>query len=171
MAADEFVDVVDVDDRVLRTVTRAEMRAGRLRHRATYVLLFNSRGQLFVHRRTATKDVYPSYKDCAFGGVLAAGEQYDTAARRELEEEAGVFGAALRRIGPLRYDDEDNHVNGMVYSCTFDGPLTLQPEEVAGGEWLDIDQVIERAQREPFCPDGVQALLSYLQRLADVRDA
>jgi len=170
MAAGELVDVVDADDQVVGTVTRGEMRVQHLRHRATYVLLFNSRGQLFVHQRTAGKDIYPSYYDCAFGGVLAAGEAYDTGARRELAEEAGVAEAPLRRIGPLRFDDDDNHVNGMIYSCTYDGPLRLQAEEIAGGEWLDLIEVIERAQREPFCPDGVQALLTYLQRLADARE-
>ena len=54
MAADELVDVVDAEDRVVGRVTRAEMRARRLRHRATYLLVFNSRGELFVHLRTAT---------------------------------------------------------------------------------------------------------------------
>ena len=48
MAADELVDVVDADDNVIGQATRAEMRARRLRHRATYILVFNSQGQLFV---------------------------------------------------------------------------------------------------------------------------
>ena len=104
MADDELVDVVDENDRVLRTVRRDEMRREGLRHRATYVLLFNSTGQLFVHRRTSDKDVYPSYFDCAFGGVVGAGESYDEAARRELAEEAGLEGIPLRRIGTVGGD-------------------------------------------------------------------
>ena len=45
-------------------------------HRCTYVLVFNIRGELFIHLRTATKDVYPSHWDVAIGGVLAAGETF-----------------------------------------------------------------------------------------------
>ncbi len=166
---EEQVDVVDADDRVVGRASRSEVRARRLRHRATYILLFNSRGQLFVHLRSAAKDVYPSHYDVAVGGVVAAGETYDSAARRELAEEVGVVEAPLRGIVAFQFEDADNRVNGQVYSCTWDGPLALQAEEIVSGEWLDLDQVLERTQHAPFCPDGIEALLRYLDRLASVR--
>jgi isopentenyldiphosphate isomerase len=168
MIGDERIDVVDVQDRVVGSATRSEMRARKLRHRAVYVLVFNSRGQLFVHLRTASKDVYPSHHDVAVGGVVGAGESYDVAAQRELSEEIGVE-AVPRPILSFAYEDDDNRVNGMVYSCTSDGPFRLQREEIESGGWLDLDEVVERAQREPFCPDGLEALFRYLDRLASVR--
>ena len=58
---DELVDVIDGQGRTVGTVTRREMRGRRLPHRCTYVLVFNRRGELFVHLRTPTKDVYPSH--------------------------------------------------------------------------------------------------------------
>jgi isopentenyldiphosphate isomerase len=165
----EEVDIVDADDRVVGRATREEMRRRRLLHRAAYILVFNRGGQLFVHRRTATKDVYPSFYDVAVGGVVAAGESYDDAARRELAEELGVRDAALRCMLPFHFEDEANQVNGMVYSCTHDGPVELCAEEIVSGEWLDLDQVLDRAQKEPFCPDGIEALIRYLDRLASVQ--
>jgi isopentenyldiphosphate isomerase len=168
MAAAELVDVVDAADRVVGRVTRAEMRAQKLRHRATYILVFNAQGQLFVHRRSATKDIYPSYYDVAVGGVVGAGESYDEGARRELAEELGVTSAPLRPILRFQYEDADNRVNGRVYSCAYDGALALQAEEIDSGEWLDLDVVLERTRRRPFCPDGIEALLRYLDRLASV---
>jgi isopentenyldiphosphate isomerase len=168
MAATELVDIVDADDRVIDRVTRAEMRARKLRHRATYILVFNSQGQLFVHQRSGTKDVYPSYYDVAVGGVVGAGESYDQGARRELAEEIGITTPPPKPIVSFQYEDADNRVNGRVYSCTVDGPLTLQAEEIVSGEWLDLDVVIDRAGKQPFCPDGVQALLCYLDKLASV---
>src|ERR1044071_4876993 len=89
-AKDELVDVIDDAGQVVRVVTRAEMRAQRLPHRCVYILVFNAQGELFVHERTATKDVYPSYWDVCVGGVLASGEEFDSAARREAAEELGV---------------------------------------------------------------------------------
>jgi isopentenyldiphosphate isomerase len=169
MAASELVDVVDAEDRVIGRATRAEMRAQKLRHRATYILVFNTRGQLFVHQRTPTKDIYPSYFDVVVGGVVGADETYDDGARRELAEELGVTTAVPRPILGFQYEDADNRVNGRVYSCSYDGPLTLQPEEIAQGEWLDLDVVLERTRQVPFCPDGIEALFRYLDRLASVR--
>ena len=170
MSTDERVDVVDEQDRIVRQATRVEMRAGRLRHRCVFVLLFNSRSQLFVHQRTPTKDIYAGYYDVAFGGVVAAGEDYDQAARRELAEEAGVD-APLRRIFGFQFDDSGSHLNGVVYTATHDGPLRLQASEVTSGRWLDLDAVIELTQRESFCPDGIEALRLYLDRLNRAREA
>lgn len=161
MAADELVDVVDADDRVVGRATRAEMRAGRLRHRATYLLLFNRRGELFIHLRTATKDVYPSHWDVAVGGVVGAGESYETGARRELAEEVGIVDAVPEPLFDIRYDDARNQVNGRVFRVTWDGAVTLQAEEVVRGEWLPLDAVRERMRREPFCPDGAMVLERY----------
>src|SRR6185436_908917 len=100
----ELVDVVDDTGAVVRQVTRREMRAHRLPHRSTYILVLNGRGDLFIHLRTPTKDVYPSYWDPCVGGVLAAGESFDDGAARELEEELGVT-APLERLFSLRYED------------------------------------------------------------------
>lgn len=166
---DELVDIVNEADEVVGSATRAAMRARKLRHRAVYVLVFNRRGQLFVHRRVATKDVFPDHLDVAIGGVVQAGEGYDAAAARELEEELGVPDVSLRRVLEFRFDDDVNRINGTVYSCTVDGPLRLQPEEIVEGEWLDLDVVFERAQSERFCPDGLEALGRYLELLERAR--
>lgn len=164
---DEVVDIVDVDDRVVQQVTRREMRERGLRHRAVYVLVFNADGQLFVHRRTATKDVLPSYYDVAVGGVPAAGEGYDDAAARELEEEIGIR-VPLRRLFDLRFVEGDLAINGMVYSCASDGPFRLQASEIESGRFMDLVEVIELTQHEPFCPDGIEALRLYLDRLDEI---
>lgn len=168
MSASELVDVVDGDDRVVGRATRAQVRMQNLRHRATYILVFNTRGQLFVHRRSVHKDVYPSYYDVAVGGVVGAGERYDDGAQRELAEELGITAVAPRPILKFQYEDADNRVNGRVYSCSYDGPLKLQAEEIVDGEWLDLDVVFERIRQAPFCPDGVEALARYLDKLASV---
>jgi isopentenyldiphosphate isomerase len=157
---DDLVDVVDHAGVVVRQATRREMRAHRLPHRSTYILVLNRRGELFIHLRTATKDVYPSSWDPCVGGVLVAGESFDDGAARELHEELGVT-APLERLFPLRYEDAANVVHGMVYRTRHDGPFRLQPEEVVRGEFVPLDGVVARATQEPFCPDGLVVLARY----------
>jgi isopentenyldiphosphate isomerase len=162
MSASELVDVVDAEDRVVGRASRGEVRARRLRHRATYLLVFNGRGELFIHLRTATKDIYPSYWDVAVGGVVGAGESYDAGARRELAEEVGIRDAVPEPLFGFVHEDEANLVNGRVYRVTWDGPVVLQAEEVVRGEWVPPSGIRERVCRESFCPDGVVALERYL---------
>lgn len=143
-------------------VTRREMRAQRLPHRSTYLLVFNARGELFVHLRTATKDVYPSHWDPCAGGVLAAGEDFAAGAARELSEELGVH-APLEELFPFRWEDAHTSVHGMVYRVVHNGPFRLQPAEVVRGEFLPVEMVLERAAWEPFCPDGLEVVRAYLR--------
>jgi isopentenyldiphosphate isomerase len=155
--AGELVDVVDDRGATIGRVTRQEMRARRLPHRSTYVLVENGRGELFVHLRTATKDVYPSHWDVCVGGVLAAGESFDEGAQRELAEELGVT-APLEVVFPFRWSDAATCVHGMVYRARHDGPFRLQPEEIVRGEFVPRIAIAARAAREPFCPDGLAIL-------------
>ena len=98
-AADELVDVIDDDGGVVGTVTRAEMRRRRLRHRCTFVIVRSSGGGVLVHRRSDDKDLWPGAWDLAVGGVVGAGEDWEPAARRELAEEVGVTGVELVELG------------------------------------------------------------------------
>jgi len=157
----ELVDVVDEEGRTVSTVTRREIRARGLPHRCTYIFVFNSLGELFVHLRTETKDVFPGHWDVAVGGVLAAGESFDEGARREVREELGVD-VELEPLFPFRYQDALTVVHSMVYRGRHDGPFHLQPEEVVRGEFLALDDVLLRAREVPFCPDGLAALREHV---------
>ncbi len=161
-SSDELLDVVDDDDRVIGRATRAEMRRDNLLHRAVYLVLRSSRGEIFVHRRTTTKDVYPGYFDVTVGGVVAAGEDYDVAAERELAEEVGVVGAPIVPLFPVRYADASTRLVGRAYLATADGPLTLQAEEVAWGAFLPLADAERIMRTERCCPDGVAVLRRWL---------
>ncbi len=158
---DEWVDVVDDDDRVIGRATRADMRARNLSHRAVYVFVHNSRHELFVHRRTLTKDVYPGFCDVTVGGVVAAGEEYDAAAARELAEELGVTGAPLARLGTIRYADERTRVRGVVYAARHDGPFVLQAEEIASGGFVSLAEAERMTREERCCPDAIAVFRAY----------
>ncbi len=159
--ADELIDVVDDDDRVVEQRPRAEVRRHNLTHRSVYILVFNGAGELFVHRRTTTKDVYPGYYDVAIGGVVGAGEGYGDAAARELREELGIAGGALEPLFSIRYRDTTTAVNGMVFRCVHDGPFVLQAAEIVSGEFLPTTVVEDRMRHERFCPDGGAVLARY----------
>lgn len=158
MTADELVDVVDECDRVLAQVPRWRVRRDNLRHRAVYILVFNAAGQVLIHQRTLTKDVFPGYWDVCVGGVPRAGESYDEAARRELAEEIGVTETTLEPVSALQYEDAHTGIRGMVYRCTVRALGPLQRSEVAAVEWVAVDAVPAHIARGPFCPDSLAAL-------------
>ena len=150
----EMVDIIDSEGHTVGTVSRQEMRGRRLPHRCVYILVFNRRGELFVHLRTPTKDVYPGCWDVAIGGVLAAGETFDQGAVREGREELGVD-IAPEPLFPFRYEDAASVVQGMVYRVEHNGPFQLQAEEIVRGEFVRLNEVVNRTKVEKFCTDGL----------------
>jgi 8-oxo-dGTP pyrophosphatase MutT (NUDIX family) len=127
---DEIIQIVDRANRITGECPRSVMRAQRLIHRACFILVFNGRGELFVQKRTMTKDLYPGHWDIAAGGVVLAGESYEASARRELAEELGIMGVSLDFRFDAYYEDPDNRVWGRIFTCIHDGPFSLQAEEI-----------------------------------------
>ena len=161
-AAEEIVAIVDENNTVVGAAPRREMRAKGLPHRATYVLVFNARGQLYVQKRTRTKDVFPGYYDPAAGGVVLAGEAYEQGALREVEEEMGVRGVPLTPLFRFYHQDARNRVWGAAFSCVYEGAVVLQAEEVESGAFMAVPDILDMARTEPFTPDGLYVLQRYL---------
>ncbi len=164
--ADEIVVIVDEHNYVIGSAPRRDVRAKRLPHRSTYVLVFNTKGELYVQKRSLTKDIFPGYYDPFAGGLVAAGESYEVCAYRELEEEMGIRDVPLTRHFDFYFEDERARVWGAVFSCVYDGVIVLQEEEVESGEFLPIDVILQRAQTERYTPDGMYALSHYLDHVA-----
>lgn len=164
MGADELVDLVDEDDVVVEVVTRAEMRArgASARHRAVYVAVTTTAGELVVHRRADWKDVYPGFWDVCFGGVLGAGEAWDDAARRELLEEAGVE-AVPTLVGVHAWDASDVRLNARVYRATHDGPFTCPDGEVVEVATVPLGEVAQWLVGRDVCPDSVDLVVPHLR--------
>ena len=162
-SADEIVAIVDKDNHVIGAEPRALMRAKGLTHRATYILVFNLKGDLFVQERTLTKDIYPGYFDVAAGGVVAEGESYDECAERELGEEMGIRSVPLKGLFDFYHTDGRNRVWGRVYECIYDGKIVLQKEEVKSGDFYSIKDILQRSDHEAFTPDGLHVLRRYLK--------
>ena len=160
---DEIVAIVDEDNHVVGSAARREMRARRLPHRATYILVFNSVGEVYVQKRTRTKDVFPGYRDPAAGGVVLAGESYLEGARRELEEEMGIRDVPLESLFEFYHSDANSRVWGAAFRCVYGGEVTLQEEEVESGAFMEVDAVFRAAATEPFTPDGLYVLRRYVE--------
>ncbi len=159
----EQIAWVDEQDCLLGALGRAQLREGGLIGRGTYILLFNSAGDLCVHRRTLSKAVYPGYWDVAAGGMVQADESYAESAARELEEELGVSGVPLTEHEHFFFDQPGNRLWCAVFSAIWDGPLTLQPEEVLEARFLPIAEVMHETHEKSYCPDSLAAFKRYLE--------
>ena len=152
-----MVEIVDLNDNVIDIVSRAEMRRRRMRHRAVFILVRNSRGEVLIHQRSDAKDLWPGWWDVAIGGVVTAGESYDAAAARELSEEAGID-AVPTPIGGGTYEDADVALIGRCYEVLHDGPVEPRDGEVVAFRWVNPESLADLVNVERFLPDSLELL-------------
>ncbi|MFP4204247.1 MAG: NUDIX hydrolase [Opitutales bacterium] len=147
---EEIFDVVDEKDSVLHSAPRSVVHRERLMHRAIHVFVFNRRGQLFLQRRSLDKDTAPGKWVSSCSGHLNSGEDYDTAAARELEEELGIAPPEdLVRV----LKESACHPTGnefvCVYQCTSEGPFQLDADEISDGKWIDLETLEAWLREQP----------------------
>lgn len=162
VTATEWVDIVNEQNEVIAQSSRQQMRAQRLRHRATYVVVHNGMGKILVQRRTESKDYAPGLLDATAGGVVQTGEQLLDSARREAEEELGIAGVPFAEHGLFYFEEEQCRIWGALFSCVSHGPFALQEEEIAEVAWMAPEEVTARC--DEFTSDSLKALSLWLTR-------
>jgi isopentenyl-diphosphate delta-isomerase type 1 len=144
-ASQELLDVVDEDDNVIAIKTRGEIHAEGLMHRAVHILLFNSKGELFLQKRSMSKDEQPGKWDSSAAGHVDSGEVYLDCARREITEELGIVAEqSMQTLFKLSASVLTGNEHCMVYRYIYDGPMMLQAEEIDDGQWLPAEAMDRR---------------------------
>ena len=147
---DEWFDVVNERDEVTGRQTRRETHRLGLLHRATHVLVFNRRGEVFLQKRSASKDKFPGAWDSSASGHVDSGEDYDTCAARELREEIGLAPARPpRRLFKAGACAETDQEFVWVYRVEAEGPFELNAEEIERGGWFATEVVTRWMEERP----------------------
>ena len=136
----EMFDVVDEHDRVIDQKPRGVVHREKLLHRAIHIFVFNKRGELFLQRRSRWKDAHPRRWDSSAAGHVNAGDDYDTTAPRELQEELGVS-APLELAGEIAACRNTGWEFVKIYRAQHDGPFRLPPSEIECGAFFSLAQV------------------------------
>src|SRR6185437_12865464 len=136
---EEIFDVVNDRDEVVDQKPRSEIHRLKLKHRAVHVLVFNSRGELFLQKRSMKKDCFPGTWDSSASGHLDSGESYDACAVRESKEELGLSLAQTPgRLFKIDACAETGWEFIWIYRCRSEGPFVLHPDEIDRGDWFTV---------------------------------
>lgn len=161
---DEIVQLVDEDNVPCGVAPRSRMRAEGLLHRATFLFVFLTDGRLFVQKRAASKDLYPSYFDACDGGVVRAGESYADNAVREAVEELGISLVAPEPVVDFLFQDIGNCVWGRIFKIAHDAPIEFADDEIELGEFVALED-LSHERWQPLTPDSRAVLNELLDAL------
>lgn len=167
MSDDELLDLVDEYDNVIGTQPRSATMVHRQPNfRVINAFIRNSRGELWIPRRTAGKRIFPLCLDVSVGGHVGAGEPYELAFERETEEKTGIRLAdvkwrALGKPNPLQLGLS---AFMTVYEIESERTPTFNPDDFCEFFWLTPQQLADRLAGGDQGKGDLLTLVKYFYR-------
>jgi isopentenyldiphosphate isomerase len=161
----EKLTLVDENDQVIGVGDRKQAWANGYYTRNIRVMLCDQNGRVLSQKRSMQKGTYPGMWTVAASGHVDDGEDWDTAANRETQEEVGLS-AHLVLVGNFVFknDDGDKKIRQIihVYRGVIDesAEFTLQASEVDEVKWFGLDELKElmRSKPEDFTPSFIETI-------------
>ncbi|MCU1450387.1 MAG: hydrolase [Acidimicrobiales bacterium] len=143
------IDLVDFADRPVGQVARGSVFAEHAGFRVVHVLVFNEADDLLLQQVGRTRRRSPLRWGSSMAGYLNAGESYEAAARRRLQEELGLT-ATIEMIGKTAmFDDGAIKFIGVFQAVTNVEPRVAEPEHIERLEFRSPDAVLRDVLRHP----------------------
>lgn len=147
---EEIFDVVNERDEVIGQKPRSEVHRLKLLHRAVHILVTNARGEVFLQKRSMSKDSSPGLWDTSAAGHVDSGETYDACSVRELYEEIGLkITETPKRLVRIEACEQTGCEFVWVYHTVSEGPFVLHPEEIETGTWFTPEHLDTWTQTRP----------------------
>jgi len=162
---DEVLDIVDDNDNVIGSLPRTEVyEKGMNNFRVINCFIKNSRGELWIPRRVATKKMFPLCLDVSCGGHVSSGETYEEAFAKEMREELDVDIQITpwREIGS--FNPSKNKISAFmkVYEIEQDTVPDFNPEDFFEYFWLTPQALLEKLDNGDVSKSDLAKLVKLL---------
>ena len=146
----EVINLANEEDYPMDTAVRGEpLPKGRCPMIAG-IFLFNSKGNIILQKVALTKKTDPGKWSYSAAGHVDAGETYEQAALRELNEEMGIKTTQMDFLGK-DYTLKDGKPRAFhhVFRVISDDQITFDPSEVAEIQELTIPELKQKITAHP----------------------
>lgn len=164
----EWIDYVDKHDQVVGSIIRENEDQIKNRYyvRAANGFIRNSKGQLWIPRRVASKKLSPLGLDISISGYVQKGEDYEQAFARELEEEVNlrISEVDAKEIGYFGPQDT-LYAFTKVYEIHLETTPNYNTVDFCDSYWLYPEELYNLIQKGEKAKSDLPKLLKlcYLQ--------
>ncbi|MEW6002498.1 MAG: NUDIX domain-containing protein [Nitrospirota bacterium] len=163
MDSHELLEVINYKGEVIDILPRSVIHGNpSLIHRVIHVLVFNSRGELLLQKRSIKKDVAPGRWDTSVGGHVNPGESLLQAVSREMKEELGITSCIPKFLYSYIHSNSFETELVFTYSCIYDGRISFSDEIEEVRPW-SIKEIYDNMGTEIFSDNFEQEIFTYAQ--------
>lgn len=150
----EYLPAVDEAGNIIGAVTRGEAHSGsHILHPVVHLHLFNSKGEIFLQKGPAWKDIQPDKWDTSTGGHVDLGESIGQALKREVGEELGITDFTPEELGHYVFNSDKEKELVYVHKTIYDGPISPDTDELDGGRFWTMEEIAENIGKGIFTPN------------------
>ncbi len=151
---DEMFPLVDEQGNIIGAITRGEAHDGSKKlHPVVHLHVFNSKGEIYLQKRPAWKDIQPSKWDTACGGHIDLGEDVKTSLKREVREELGITDFTPQDMGHYVFESAREKELVYVHKIIYNGDIQPSKEELDGGRFWSRDEILSNIGQNIFTPN------------------
>lgn len=144
----EPIEVVDEQCQTIGILARGEVHAKGLYHRAVHVFLFNSKGEIYLQRRSFDREENPGLWSSSASGHVNPGEVLYSAAKRELMEELKVK-VKIEELLQVPPCPETNWECTTLFIGKTDKNPKPNPLEIVEGRFFPISELEKFLEENP----------------------
>lgn len=151
---EEWFPIVNEAGETIGKATRKECHSGsKLLHPVVHLHIFNDAGDLYLQKRSMTKDIQPGKWDTAVGGHVDLGETVEEALRREVREELGITDFIPQLITRYIFESEIEKELVNSFRTIYNGTITPDPSELDGGRFWTATEIKDNLGKNIFTPN------------------
>lgn len=135
-------------------------------HLVVHVCVFNKNNEMLIQKRRDNKPNWPGMWDFSSGGAAISGENSNTAAERELQEELAIS-VSLSEVRPIvtvHFDDGFDDYYAIEIEDDLADQIQFAKREIDEIMWASYDKIIELIDSGKF---GI--LKSFISVIFDMR--
>lgn len=171
MEPEERLEIVNYKGEVIGHASRSEIHGNpSMTHRVVHVLVFNSKGEILLQKRSQKKDVAPGKWDTSVGGHVAIGENLICSSRREMYEELGVEGHEPEYLYSYTHSNVYETELVTTYRCLIEENFSFAREEIDEIRFWNFDEIRGVMGRGILSDNFEHEFITYLGHLESDRE-
>lgn len=152
-AGEVYYPVVLENGIVIGRSSRSYCHNNALLHPAIHLYIIDRNGDIYLHRRASSKNLYPLRWDSAAGGHVCYGETFVETLYRKADEVLNYSKFNPTNLGTFVYEADGDRELVSIFACIGHPEIHPNFKEESEGRWWTQEEISDNLGKDIFTPD------------------